>query len=396
MLPKILFVDDDPNLLAAFQRNLRRRFVFDTALGGEEALALLTSQGPYAVICADMRMPAMSGVELLETVRSIAPDTVRLMLTGNADQQTAIDAVNRGNVFGFLNKPCPPETLIPALETALKQHELLRTERELLEGTLAGVVKSLADVLGLVAPEALGRAQRLRDSMHALANTLPKASPWELEVTALLSLIGQASAPPIILRKMSAGTELSPAEDAIVQRFPQVGHDLLAGIPRLKRVAEGVLYQKKNYDGSGYPRDGLAGEAIPLGGRLLRILNRRLELEADGVVKQAAFVAMSAETGCFDPVLLQASFACHGAFLTSSLDATKPVQTLPVRALTPGQVVVSDITTPSGMVIVSGGHRLSQMIIERLRNHAELGDVREPVMVQDAPAISHESQPLRN
>ena len=127
---QILFVDDDPNLLAALQRSLRRLFHFDTALGGPEALNTIATHGPYAVIVADQSMPGMSGVELLEIVRQRAPDTVRVMLTGNADQQAAVDAVNRGAVFRFLNKPCPPEVLIPALEMALKQYELVHTERE--------------------------------------------------------------------------------------------------------------------------------------------------------------------------------------------------------------------------------------------------------------------------
>ncbi|HEX2100040.1 MAG TPA: response regulator, partial [Candidatus Synoicihabitans sp.] len=141
MTSRVLFVDDDPNLLAAFQRNLRKQFQFDTALGAQEALALLERPEPYAVVLADMRMPGMDGVELLERVKQRAPETVRMMLTGNADQQTAVDAVNRGEVFRFLNKPCPPEVLVPALEAAIKHYQLQRLERELLEGTLAGSVK---------------------------------------------------------------------------------------------------------------------------------------------------------------------------------------------------------------------------------------------------------------
>src|SRR5438552_1794684 len=90
---------------------LRPRFSIDTALGGEPALALIASQGRYAVIVTDMQMPGMDGVEFLMQARQKAPDTVRLMLTGNADQKTAVEAMNKGHVFQFLNKPCPPEML---------------------------------------------------------------------------------------------------------------------------------------------------------------------------------------------------------------------------------------------------------------------------------------------
>ena len=88
MSEKILFVDDEPNVLQSIQRQLRKRFDMVTAEGGEEALRILKEQGPFAVIVSDMRMPGMNGVELLAQAKDLHPDTVRLMLTGNADQET--------------------------------------------------------------------------------------------------------------------------------------------------------------------------------------------------------------------------------------------------------------------------------------------------------------------
>ncbi|MDH3748454.1 MAG: response regulator [Gammaproteobacteria bacterium] len=108
MSNKILFVDDEPNVLQSIRRSLRKQFDLDTAEGGEEALRMLKANGTYAVIVSDMRMPGMNGVELLSQARKDSPDTVRMMLTGNADQQTAVDAVNHGDIFRFLNKPCEP------------------------------------------------------------------------------------------------------------------------------------------------------------------------------------------------------------------------------------------------------------------------------------------------
>ena len=90
---KILFVDDEPNVLQSMERQLRKRFSLRTAEGGEEALRILKEEGPFAVIVSDMRMPGMDGVQLLSRTKEIYPDTVRLMLTGNADQDTAVDAV---------------------------------------------------------------------------------------------------------------------------------------------------------------------------------------------------------------------------------------------------------------------------------------------------------------
>jgi len=380
---KILFVDDDENLLAAFQRNFRRRFVFDTAPGGPEGLEFLRTAGPYAVIVADMRMPGMDGVEFLEQARPLAPGAVRIMLTGNADQQTAVDAVNRGQVFRFLNKPCPPDVLVPAIETALQQFDLQEMERELLEGTLTGSVKVMAEVLGMVAPDALGRGQRLRESMRRFAQFVGAAPLWEFEISALLSPIGYASLPPRLLQRISAGANLTTEETAIIRRVPQIGHDLLAGIPRLDSVARTILYQHKAFDGSGFPADECGGEHLPLGARLLKILDDRLTLEADGVAKQRAFEVMRARSGTYDPALLEQCFVCFQEFLAQTISADRPVRTLYVRELQVDQVVVSEITTPQGFVLVGAGHRLSAMVLRRLRNYEQLGEVKEPVYVQD-------------
>jgi DNA-binding NtrC family response regulator len=129
MTDKILVVDDDVCLLAAMQRNLRKRFQLDTASGGVAALELMARQGPYAVVVADMGMPGMSGGELLCACREKFPDTVRIMLTGDVEQEDAVAAVERAQVFQVLSKPCPAEALIGALENGLRQHQLSVSQR---------------------------------------------------------------------------------------------------------------------------------------------------------------------------------------------------------------------------------------------------------------------------
>lgn len=379
---RLLFVDDDANLLSAFRRSLRNVFEFDTALGGAEALDLIAKQD-YAVIVADMRMPLMDGIELLEKVARSSPHTVRVMLTGNADQQTAVDAVNRGQIFRFLNKPCPTELLQEAVRSALEYHGHRRRERQLLEETLAGSVRLMVEVLGAVSPDALGRGQRLRDSARAFCAYIGAPEPWEIEIAAQLVHLGYATLPSYLPRKIAAGAELSADERTLVKRVPEIGHDLLARIPRLEGVAQIVLHQRSRYDGLGVA-DGLAGGALPLGARVLRILDDRLELEADGVVKGAAVAELTRREGCYDEELLKRSFECFPAFLVQPLSAERPVLSLRVRDLSPGQVVVSEIVSREGVPFVASGARLTATVIARLRAHAELGDIREPVLVQEA------------
>lgn len=383
--PKVLIVDDDSFLLSALQRSVSLKFACDTAAGGAEAVRCVQTRGPYAVALVDMKMPSMNGIEVLERISQIAPDTIRMMLTSDGDQQTAIEAVNRGHVFRFLHKPAPVAALLAAIEMAMERYRHVRGERNLLENTLAGSIKMLTDVLGLSAPSALGHGQRLRDSVGQFARHLNAGPIWELELGALLSEIGCAAVPPSILEKVTTGVPLSLGEETIFRRVPRIGHDLLADIPRLAGVAEIVLYQRKHFDGTGYPADALAGEAIPLGARLLKILSDRLELEADGVVKQRAFETLQARRGFYDPALLIQCFICFDTFLAQTLTSDRRVLQLKAAQLAPGQVVVSDITTHAGHTLAPAGHRLTASSIQRIGNFADLGEVNEPFLVQEAP-----------
>ena len=193
MSVKILCVDDEPNILSGYQRSLRKQFEIETAPGGSEALEKMEASGPYAVIVTDMRMPGMDGIQFLKAAQEMDPDSVRIMLTGNADQQTAADAVNEGHIFRFLNKPCTPEDLAQALTAGLKQYRLITAEKELLEKTLGGTIKVLMEILATVDPELFGRAQTLRRNMHTLADALRRNGQlaredlWPLELASLLA-----------------------------------------------------------------------------------------------------------------------------------------------------------------------------------------------------------------
>ena len=220
MSERILCVDDDPNILQAYQRALRKQFHIEIALGGDEAVTAVVDQGPYAVVVADMQMPGMNGVELLKKVKELAKDTVRMMLTGNADQQTALEAVNEGHIFRFMTKPCPPETFAKVLDAGLAQHRLIMAERDLLSKTFSGSVKVLTDVLSAVSPTAFGKASRVRQMVRQLCQKLGSKS-WQIEVAAMLSQIGCVSIPEQILAKAYDGKELTPAEQKMFEGYPR-------------------------------------------------------------------------------------------------------------------------------------------------------------------------------
>ena len=133
MKQNILLVDDDCNILQGYKRGLRKWFKLDTASSGKEAIERIERDGPYAIVISDMCMPGMNGLELLCVLKEKNPDIVRIMLTGNADQKTAVDAVNRGEVFRFLCKPCTPEAMAEVLKSGLAKHQLIQQECRKLE-----------------------------------------------------------------------------------------------------------------------------------------------------------------------------------------------------------------------------------------------------------------------
>ena len=222
MNERVLCVDDDPNVLQAYQRTLRKRFPIDIALGGEEALEIVGCDSSYAVIVSDMRMPAMNGVELLKQVKQIAPNMVRMMLTGNSDQQTALDAVNDGHVFRFMTKPCPPNVFAKALQAGIEQHHLIVAEQELLSKTLSGSVQVLTDVLTLVNPTAFGRAGRVQRLARDICRVLKYDNAWLVNLAAMLSQIGCVAVPENILEKISRAEELTRPEREVYHSHPEV------------------------------------------------------------------------------------------------------------------------------------------------------------------------------
>jgi len=177
MTEKILIVDDEPNILKGYVRSLRKNFIVDTADSGQQALLKIKNNGSYAIIIADMKMPRMSGLELLSTVKYQYPYIIRVMLTGNADQKTAVDAVNKGEVFKFLTKPCSPQDMIEVLNSCLVQYRQTQKKQAALKLSNDNVV-SLKKKLSY---------QAQHDYLTGLANR----QAFEQRVKSVLELVRQ-------------------------------------------------------------------------------------------------------------------------------------------------------------------------------------------------------------
>ena len=237
---KVLCVDDEPPVLAGLSLNLSRRYNLLTATSGFAAIKVLQANTDVAVIISDMRMPVMDGATFLKSAREWAPDAVRMLLTGQADVDSAVSAVNEGQVFRFLTKPCSMVRLLGMIQAAVDHHRLVTAEKVLLEQTLRGSITALMDVLSLTNPVSFGRAARIKAYASSLAHVLSMPDPWQVEVAAMLSQLGYISLPHETMEKLEHGQALSLEEAAMVARVPSVSEQLVAHIPRLE-VVRGML-----------------------------------------------------------------------------------------------------------------------------------------------------------
>ncbi|OIQ88121.1 hydrogenase transcriptional regulatory protein hupR1 [mine drainage metagenome] len=383
----VLLVDDDANLLAALQRQLRKSYNLHIAEGAEPALAAITAanarQEPFAVVVCDMRMPDMDGIEVLSRIKTLSPDTVRIMLTGNADQQTAIAAINTGNIFRFLSKPCSPETLVEGLEAALIQYRLITAERDLLEKTLSGVIKVLADVMSINDPMASALAIRLRDWVRTLTTEFKLPMRWQLDIAAALMPIGMMSIEPGLILRKNSGQPLTDAERQIFERAPAAGRDLIINIPRLAKVAEIIYLQDRGFDGSGFPPDGPVGAHIPFDARLLKVLKDLAEATHGGPPTAAAFAQLGQHQEQYDPQLLSKIRSCLEAKGEVVSDAA--TNEVPVAELRVGAILLSDLRLENGHLILQANTRLSETHIGRVRNLRRIFSFIEPVRIQTGP-----------
>ncbi len=372
---KILFVDDESNVLEGIQRQLRKQFQIETALGPEKGLATVESQGPYAVIVSDMRMPGMNGVEFFTQLQLRNTDSVRMMLTGNADMQTAIDAVNDGHIFRFLTKPCPSESLTKALEAGLQQYRLIQGEKELLEQTLRGSIEALTDILALVNPEAFGRSSRVTRYVKNMATYLEVPEIWRCEMSAMLSQIGCVILPDGVLKKVYAGEPLEAEESQLYAQHPFIASDLLGKIPRMKDMSTIIAFQEKHFDGTGPPHENCEGEAIPMGSRLLKVALDFDALDTAGMDKTQAFDELVERTGWYDPSVLKA------LKLTCATEMGYEEKSLKVRELHEHMILAEELRGTKGAILLAKGQGVTKTLISRLENSLHAGQVQEPIKV---------------
>ena len=392
----ILFVDDEPLILKAIENSLfRRRKVWSMkfAIGAQEALEILATT-PCAVIVADMRMPGMDGIQLLREVKEKYSNIIRIMLTGTADIQTAIDAINTGEVFRFLSKPTTTKTLEDAIEAGLKQVRLIEAESRLLRETLTGTINLLYDLMASIDPGRHSRGLWMRDTVREVAQSIDiLKGRWEIEVAALLSQVGAISLPRELLKdRLSGDDEKSDEKDCLSgddeksdesqlsNLILETGTELVGRIPYLEAVSKIIRYQHKRFDGSGFPEDSVAGHDIPLGARVLKILHDFRKYDKQYHNRYRIQTRMRSVPGVYDTELMELIIPICPLPYGVEAEENDRLE-LYAKDLKVGQKLLSHVRTVDNVIVVGAGNRLSPTFLARIKSLAANTGIQEPIVV---------------
>jgi CheY-like chemotaxis protein len=376
MNTRILCVDDEQAVLDGIKRTLRKKFDLTTALGPMEGLAAIQGQSPFAVVISDLRMPQMDGIQFLARIQELSPDTVRVMLTGHADTNAAVAAVNEGGLFRFLTKPCPAELFEKTLAAALEHHRLIRAERDLLEQTLRGTLQVLTETLSLTNPAAFSQAARMQTIVEHMVERLGLPDGWQYGVAAMVSQIGCVTLPNDLLDKVYAGVELTRDERESYESHPKTAARLLAKVPRLERVAEMVENHLTVRPLSKAALDTARSEPARLGGQLLRVAAAFDSQVHRGLMAQDVLTQLAAAPREFSPELV------------ATLDGLKVVQQVsPVRSvrladLAEGMILEQDVRAGTGLLLIARGHEVTPTVLGKLRRYGKSMKIIEPIKVR--------------
>jgi CheY-like chemotaxis protein len=357
--PKILCVDDEVRIIEGLSALLRREYEVHIATSGAEGLQKLREVRGLAVVVSDMLMPNMDGATFLHEMVKRCPDATRILLTGHAEAEAAKRAVNEGQIFRYLSKPCPAEELRGAIEAGVAQHRVVTAERAVLRETLMGCIRTLTDVLALSNPLAFGRANGIKRVAMDLSAKMGFPEFWQLEAAALLSQLGYMSISPELAEKVFYGKDLEPKEGVQVSLAQDVSKKLIERVPRLEPVAQIMATVKATDDEIAALGKGPAGIAA----RVLGLAMEASILTSQGKTRDAVLQIVRKRT------------ARYGADLIGHLDLVLQAARDDVewreealRDLRAGMTVLQEVRNPQGVMLVPVGFEVTQSFLDRLGN----------------------------
>lgn len=405
----LLFVDDEPSILSSLRRLFRPLgYRILTAESGLEGLEVLGRETVDLVV-SDMRMPNMDGAKFLKEVRARWPQIVRLLLTGYADMASTIDAINQGEIFRYISKPWNDEEIVSTVRDALENKrlaaenarltELTRRQNEELKELNAGLeekvaarteevrqtmsfldkahqdlkqgfmatVRVFSGLIELRGSKLAGHSRRVAEHARGVAQRmgLAEAESQDILMAALLHDIGKIGLSDELLNR--AFNSLPPDTRSKVMKHAVIGQMAILGIDQLKGVALLIRHHHECFDGSGYP-DQLVGLAIPLGARILAVVNDYdallMGLLVNRVLKPAEALAFLLDNRGkrYDPQVVDV-FA--GLLKETIQDEVIEVATRPGSAKL-GSVLTRDLMHKDGYMLLAKGQTFDASIQEQL------------------------------
>ncbi len=407
----LLFVDDEANILSSLKRLFRPLgYHIHTATGGAEGLELLACESVDLII-SDMRMPEMSGAEFLEQAAVRWPNTVRILLTGYSDLGSTIDAVNKGHIYRYVSKPWIDHELTLLVQRALELKQLkdekstlealtLRQNEELAElnatlekrvearteevrqtmGFLEQAhtslkeqyttsVKVFANLIelreGITGEASAGHARRVADQAYQLgaALQLSESALKDLLFAALLHDIGKIALPDTLLKRPY--DEMNARERKIFEKHPVLGQAALVALEPLHAASDLIRSHHEQFNGNGYP-DHLQGEQIPLGARILSVVDDFDTLLAEtGATQQEASAALLKERDRrYDAKVVNHFIQLLEA---GKFDTTTPTeQSIKSGGLENGMVLTRDLVAHNGVLLLAKGGLISNELISKI------------------------------
>lgn len=365
----ILCVDDEPALVEGLRRRLDPEYNVCVAYSGVEAMTRLHEERTFSVIVSDMRMPGMDGVALLKEAAVLHPRTSRILLTGQADLPSAIEAINEGRLFRFLLKPCDRDTILKAVADGVRQFELLQAERELLEQTLRQSLGTMAEALSLVVPEAAQPFLKVRAMARYLCRKLCIDDAWEVEIACMFSHIATLTLRDEVLGDLVHKNDHNPDTLRPLSHGNVVAQRLTAQIPRLGTVRD-LLRGAGRLDRSKSEQFNLAVWTVNVCAAYGRCL-----VAGMGASNALAYVQSKATDV---PVRLKEELG----------NLSQPVQTSNDRSvmfqdLRPGMTLVNAVYMTDGVLLVAADCEVTNPLIEQLRPFATSKRLSEPMVIRD-------------
>ena len=315
----LLFVDDEPDIVDSLQRSFRKGYQVLTAPSGEAAVELLKTH-PVDLIISDQRMPGLSGTEVLKAAKACQPEAIRILLTGYSDMESLVACVNEAGIYKYLSKPWEPEQLKLTVTRALEHLDIERRLKQAGEQ----LTEAYHDAVTMLSIACEGKdedtgfhVQRVQHLTEALAREmgLGEEQAAHMGIMSILHDVGKLSIPDAILKKPG---KLDADEWAVMREHPAQGVRILGDNPFYAEAREIAGGHHENWDGSGYP-SGLAGEAIPLPARIVKVvdvfdaLTSRRPYKAPWPLAQALDLLREQAGAQFDPAMVRAFFSLHAA-----------------------------------------------------------------------------------